>query len=93
MLLKGYITCIRAAFKRICIISELRLLKSFVKTPIYLIKRFNILSILEISRKKSALVVFHVLYTHYIFNILGVLLFKSSQAKLSLSFIGFSSSF
>ena len=78
MLLKGYIIYIYTAFKGIYIISKLGLLKSFIKTPVYLIKIFNILSILEISRKKSTLVVFYILYTYYIFNILKVLLFKSS---------------
>ena len=73
------------------IISKLGLLKSFIKVPIYLAKSFGTLGILEILYKKSTLVVFYILYTYCIFSILGVLLFKSSQVKLLLSFVGFSS--
>jgi hypothetical protein len=78
MLLKGYIRCIYTAFKGMYLISNLGLLKSFIKAPIYLVKSFGILGILEILYKKCALVVFCVLYTYYIFSILEVLLFKSS---------------
>ena len=78
MLLKRYIRYIYATFKGIYIILKLGLLKSFIKTPIYLIKSFSTLSILEILYKKYTLVVFYILYTYYIFNILGVLLFKLS---------------
>ena len=78
MLLKGYFGCIYTNLKGIYTISKLGLLKSFIKTPVYLVKSFGMLYILEISRKKSALVVFYVLYTYCIFSILGVLLFKLS---------------
>jgi hypothetical protein len=60
------------------LISNLRLLKSFIKAPVYLIKSFSILNISEILYKKYALVVFYILYTYYIFSILKVLLFKLS---------------
>jgi hypothetical protein len=60
------------------IISKLGLLKSFIKTPVHLIKSFSTLGISEILYKKCTLVVFYILYTYYIFNILGVLLFKLS---------------
>ena len=83
---------IYATLKGMYTISELGLLKSFIKVPIYLVKSFSTLGILEISRKKSALVVFCVLYAYYIFSILGVLLFKLSQVKLLLRSIGSSSS-
>jgi hypothetical protein len=90
VLLKGYIKCICTAFKGIYLISNLGLLKSFIKVPVYLIKSFSTLGMSEISYKKYALVVFYILYTYCIFSILGVLLFKLSQARLSLNFIGFS---
>ena len=64
--------------KEIRIILKLKLLKSFVKVPVYLVKSFGTLGMLEISRKKYTLVVFYILYTYYIFNILGVLSFKLS---------------
>ena len=91
MLLEGYIACIYAALKGIYIISKSRLLKSFVKAPIYLVKSFSTLGTSEISYKKSALVVFYILYAYYIFSILGVLLFKLSRVKLLLSSVGSSS--
>jgi hypothetical protein len=67
-----------ATFKGIYIISKLGLLKFFIKAPVHLVKSFSILVILEISHKKYALVVFYILYTYYIFNILRVLSFKLS---------------
>ena len=78
VLLEGYSRYICAAFKGMRLISKLGLLKSFIKGRIYLAISFSTLAMLEISRKKSALVVFCVLYTYYIFSILGVLLFKLS---------------
>jgi hypothetical protein len=78
VLLKGYIKYIYTALKGIHIISKLGLLKSFIKAPVHSVKNFSTLGILKISYKKYALVVFYILYTYYIFNILGVLLFKSS---------------
>jgi hypothetical protein len=78
VLLEGYIKYICTALKGIYIISKLGLLKSFIKAPVYLVKSFNMLGILEILYKKYASVVFYILYIYYIFNILGVLLFKSS---------------
>ena len=88
MLLEGYIVYIYTALKEMRTISKLGLLKSFIKPPVYSVKSFSTLGILEISRKNSALVVFYILYTYYIFSILGVLLFKLSRVKLSLSSIG-----
>ena len=88
MLLKRYSAYICAAFKGMRLISESGLLKSFVEAPVYLVISFSTPGMLEISRKKSALVVFCVLYTYYIFSILGVLLFKLSRAKLLVSSIG-----
>ena len=89
MLLKGYNIYIYIALKGMRLISKLRLLKSFVKAPVYSAMRFGTLGMLEISYKKSALIVFHVLYAYCIFSILGVLSFKLNQVKLLLSFIGF----
>jgi hypothetical protein len=91
VLLEGYIRYICATLKGIYIISKSGLLKSFVKALVHLVKSFNTLSMSEISHKKCTLVVFYVLYAYYIFNILGVLLFKLSQAKLLLSSVGSSS--
>jgi hypothetical protein len=76
VLLKGYIKYIYTALKGMRIISKLGLLKFFIKVPVHLIKSFSILSMSEISHKKCVLVVFYILYAYYIFNILGVLLFK-----------------
>ena len=92
MLLEGYVGCVYADLKGMRTIPESGLLKSFIKVPVYLVISFGTPGISEISRKKSALVVFRVLYAHYIFSILGVLSFKLSQAKLLLSSVGPSSS-
>jgi len=67
-----------ADLKGIRTISKSELLKSFVEAPVYSAKSFGTPYMSEISRKKSASVVFRVSYAHYIFNILGVLSFKSS---------------
>jgi hypothetical protein len=91
VLLEEYIRYICTALKGIHIISKLGLLKSFIKAPVHSVKSFSTLGISEISYKKCASVVFYVLYAYYIFNILGVLLFKLSQAKLLLSSVGSSS--
>ena len=88
MLLKGYGVYIYAAFKGMRSISKSKLLKSFIKAPIYSAIRFGTPSMSKISRKKSVSMVFCVLYAHYIFSILGVLSFKLSRVKLSLSFVG-----
>jgi hypothetical protein len=78
VLLEGYIRYIYTTLKGIYIISKLGLLKFFINAPIHLVKSFGTLGMSEILYKKYTSVVFYVLYTYYIFNILGVLLFKLS---------------
>ena len=67
------------AIKGIRSVPESGSLKSFVEAPVHSAMSFGTPGISEISRKKSALVVFRVSYAHCIFSIIGVLSFKLNR--------------